>query len=350
MTNKTSALNIPSGSIAQEEMSQATSKSGYVRYFFLGMACLFPVLVILGFLPSYQDVSNGSFKPHWFVHVHGALMAGWLFIFLTQTFLAARGNLKFHRQLGVFAAFYGAIICLLMPTTSIRARLTFPFPVEDFIWDVLALEIAGAMMFILFFAWGMLVRKNAAAHKRLLLLATIILMGAAIDRMRWLPRLENGLFSNFAYLDALLIPLFIYDFFSVGRIHKITLLGGACIITLQLLAASVIGSPSWHAFWFNRFAPFVEQVVEIKLTDAQTDPLLGDYGDKNWHMTLSRDGGKLYLKFPDQPRVEVGAISANELFMKTTIWKLSFVKDADGRVIKMINTRAASTWEAARIQ
>ena len=348
MSNKTSALNIPSESLGAH-VSMATSKSRYVRYFFVGMACLFPVLVVLGFMPSYQAMSDGSFKPHWFVHVHGALMAGWLFIFLTQTLLAARGNLKFHRQLGVFSAFYGAMICLLMPTTSIRARIAFPPPVEDLVWDILALELCAFSMFALFFVWGILVRKNAAAHKRLLLLATIILMGAAIDRMRWLPRLESGLFSNFAYLDALLIPLFIYDFFSIGRIHKITLLGSACLIAAQLLVGTAWGSPAWHTFWFNRFAPFVEQVIEIKLSDAQTDPLLGDYGDKNWHMTLGRDGGKLYLKLPDQPRFEVGAISENELFLKTITWKLSFERDTDGRVIKIINKQAATTWEAARM-
>ncbi|HEY5749450.1 MAG TPA: hypothetical protein VIU12_25455 [Chryseolinea sp.] len=349
MSNKTSTLNIPSESL-EGHVSLATSKSRYVRYFFVGMACLFPVLVVLGFTPSYRDFSNGSFKPHWFVHVHGALMAGWLFIFLTQTFLAARDNLKYHRQLGMFSVFYGAIICLLMPTTSIRARIAFPSPVEDFLWNILAVELCAFGMFTLFFVWGILVRKNAAAHKRLLLMATLVLMGAAIDRMRWLPRFENGLFSNFAYLDALLIPLFVYDYFSVGRIHKITLLGSACLVTAQLLVGAVWESPAWHRFWFNRFAPFVEQVVEIKLSDAQTDPLLGDYGDKNWHMTLGRDdGGKLYLKLPDQPSLEVGAISANELFLKTATWKLSFERDADGRVTKIINTQAATTWEAARL-
>ncbi|SHG70596.1 hypothetical protein SAMN04488109_1488 [Chryseolinea serpens] len=349
MTDKTTMLNISSDTLG-DQVSLTTSKSRYVRYFFVGMACLFPVLTVLGFMPSYQAVSDGSFKPHWFVHVHGALMAGWLFIFLTQTFLAARGNLKFHRQLGMFFAFYGAMICLLMPTTSIRARIAFPPPVEDFVWSVLAVELMAFAMFSLFFIWGILVRKNAPAHKRLLLLATIILMGASIDRMSWLPRLENGLFSNFAYLDALLIPLFIYDFVSVGRIHKITLLGSACLVAAQLLVGTVWESQAWRTFWFNRFAPFVEQAVEIKLSDAQIDPLLGDYGDKNWHMTLGREEDKLYLKLPDIPRLEAGAVSENELFLRTTTWNLFFERDAHGQVTKVINKQGARTWEAARIR
>jgi hypothetical protein len=349
MMDKTPALNISSSTL-EDHMSLTASRSRYVRYFFVGMACLFPLLTVLGFMPSYQAVSDGSYTPHWFVHVHGALMAGWLFIFLTQTLLAARGNLKFHRRLGMFSAFYGAMICLLMPTTSIRARIAFPPPVEDFVWSVLALELMAFVLFSLFFIWGILVRKNAPAHKRLLLLATIILMGASIDRMFWLPRLENGLFSNFAYLDALLIPLLIYDFLSVGRIHKITWLGSACLVAAQLLVGTVWESSAWHRFWFNRFAPFVEQVVEIKLSDAQIDLLLGDYGDQNWHMTLRREEGKLYLKLPDIPRLEAGAVSENELFLRTTTWKLFFERDAHGRVTKVVNKQGAKTWEAARIR
>jgi hypothetical protein len=349
MSNKASALNISSEPLG-DLVSLTRSKSRYVRYFFVGMACIFPVLVVLGFTPSYQALSDGSYKPHWFAHVHGAVMAGWLLVFLTQTILAARGNLKFHRQLGLFFAAYGAMVWLCMLATSTRVRIVYAPPLEDGTWDILLIELYGMMIFGLFFTWGILVRKNTAAHKRLVLLATLVLLQAAIDRIQWLPRGSNGVLSNFMYLDMLLIPLFVYDFFTVGRIHKITLWAGACLVAMQLTAVALWGSPAWHAFWFNRLAPFVEQVVEIKLSDAQIDPLLGDYGDKNWHMTLGRDGGKLYLKLPDIPRLELGATSTNDLFVKTAMWKVSFGRDADGRVTKIINTQGERTWEAGRLQ
>ena len=348
MRNKASALNISSESLG-DEVSLTRSKSRYVRYFFVGMACIFPVLVVLGFTPSYQALSDGSYKPHWFAHVHGAVMAGWLLVFLTQTILAARGNLKFHRQLGLFFAAYGAMVWLCMLATSTRVRIVYAPPLEDGTWDILLIELYGMMIFGLFFTWGILVRKNTAAHKRLVLLATLVLLQAAIDRIQWLPRGSNGVLSNFMYLDMLLIPLFLYDFFAVGRIHKITLWGSACLVAVQLTAVALWGSPAWHAFWFNRLAHFVEQVVEVKLSDAQIDPLLGDYGDKNWHMTLGRDGDKLYLKLPDIPRLELGATSTNDLFVKTAMWKVSFERDADGRVTKIINTQGERTWEAGRL-
>src|SRR4051812_1958101 len=73
------------------------------RYFFVGMAILFPVIVFLGFFPSYQSLNDGTLEIHWLTHIHSAIMTSWLLLFLTQTILAATGNLKIHRRLGQLA-------------------------------------------------------------------------------------------------------------------------------------------------------------------------------------------------------------------------------------------------------
>ena len=73
----------------------------YIRYFFVIMACIFPILVVLGFTPDYQLISSGAVYVHWFLHVHGAIMTSWILVFLAQAVLAASGNLKFHRKLGL---------------------------------------------------------------------------------------------------------------------------------------------------------------------------------------------------------------------------------------------------------
>ena len=74
-------------------------QSFYTRYFFVMMAFLFPIIVVAGFTPSYQALADGSYQPHWFVHLHGAIMSSWLLAFFAQAALAAKGNLKFHRKL-----------------------------------------------------------------------------------------------------------------------------------------------------------------------------------------------------------------------------------------------------------
>jgi hypothetical protein len=318
-----------------------------MRYFFVVMACLFPVLAVIGFTPSYMAMNSGGVKMHWFAHVHGAIMSSWLLLFLVQAVLAAKGNLKFHRQLGVFSVGLGAIVWLCMITASVRGRLAYYFPVEDFIWDILLVELYASSLFALFFTWGILVRKNAAAHKRLLLLATIIIMTGAVDRIRFLPGVSSML--RFIYLDLLLIPLVIYDFVSIKRIHKITIIGAACIIALQISITMAWGTPGWHKFVFDTWQPFIPAApIEVFLTDAEIAPLLGNYGYSNWYVTIEKINGKLYLQMPEVPKKELGGSSQTELFVRAMAWKINFIKDADGKTTKIINTQPNVTWELPR--
>ncbi|QMU28148.1 hypothetical protein [Adhaeribacter radiodurans] len=306
--------------------------------------------MITGFLPDYQDLLSGKVKVHWFGHVHGAIMTTWLAVFLTQAILAARGNLKFHRKLGLLSLGLGIIVWLTMGVVTFRALISNNPPLADSQFDILFIQLYGLILFGLFFSWGMWMRKNATSHKRLLLLATLITMQAAIDRIRFLPGIHMALFPRFLYLDALLIPLFFYDWLTLRRIHKTTWLGTLFIVLLQVGIVMGWESPAWHRFWFNSISPFVEQVVEVKLNDVQADLLVGDYGDKNWHMTINREDNKLYLKLPEQPKWELGATSDTKLFVRTINWKLLFVKGADGQVTKVVNDQIAFVWEVKRLK
>ncbi|QHW00145.1 hypothetical protein [Spirosoma endbachense] len=337
----------PASTMDQNPAIQSTRRD---RYFFVVMAVLFPILVLLGFVPDYQVILSGEVKVHWFTHVHGAIMTAWLGVFLMQSVLAVRGKLALHRKLGLLSVGLGVLVWLTMGIVTFRALIGNNPPMADGQFDILFIQLYGMLLFGVFFTWGILVRKNGASHKRLLLLATLVIMQAAIDRIRFLPGIQAGVFPRFLYLDALLIPLFIYDWLMFRRIHTITGLGLLLIGSLQVGIILGWESPVWHQFWFNRISPFVEQVVEVKLSNAQTAPLLGDYGDKTWHMTVSHVDSLLYLQLPGQPRLELGAISDTRLFVRTINWKLLFVKGPDGRVTKVINDQISIVWEARRLK
>ena len=223
------------------------------RHFFVVMSLLFLIISVVGFVPSYQAMYAGTrkFPIHWIAHVHGALMTSWLLVFITQTILAAKGHLKFHRQLGLFSVALGVLIWISMWIASARALIGFNPPLDHFLFDVLIIQFYGIVLFGFFFTWGILERKNAAVHKRLLFLSTVVLMQAGIDRMHWLPGLHMTLSIRFFYLDSLLIPLFIYDWIVLKRIHKVTWIGTLLFIVLQVTVTMVWGSPAWHNFWFN---------------------------------------------------------------------------------------------------
>jgi len=343
--------NSTTGLVAHDEVKKTRSRLLYTRYFFVAMGSLFPVLAVIGFTPDYQAISSGGVEVFWFLHVHGAIMVSWLVIFLVQAVLAANGNLKFHRKLGLISVVLGVLVLLSIGIATVHAKIAYSPPLgDDDAWGILSLQLYGFLLFGLLFTWGILVRKNAAAHKRLLLLATLILMQAAVDRIRFLPALHAALFIRFIYLDALLIPLFIYDLLILKHIHKITMIGIACIVFLQFSVTMVWGSPAWNKLAYSLFMPFMEHRVEIKLTDVQTDPVLGYYGDKKWKIAVIRTGGKVYLQLPDVPKFEMAAISETEWFLKTTTWRISFIKSPDGSITKIVNKQPNVTWELPRFK
>jgi uncharacterized membrane protein YozB (DUF420 family) len=351
MMNKVTLTPIDSPSLARHTVKTKAPGSAYVLYFFVAMACLFPLLVLAGFIPDYVVIFGGQLKVHWFSHLHGVIMSSWLVMFLTQSLLVAKGNISRHRQLGMLSFGLGIIVWFTMIGVTFRALIANNPPISDPQFDILLIALNQIVLFGLFFTWGMIIRKkDTSAHKRLLLLATIVILQAAIDRLPWLPGMGTAFFMRFLYLDALLIPLLIYDWLTLKRIHHITWLGAICIGLIQ--AGNVIGfeSPAWHQFWFNSISPFVEKVIEVQLTDEEADLLVGDYGDKNWHMTVSREENKLFLKLPDQPKWELGATSPTKLFVRTINWKLIFIMGNDGQVTKVINDQIAFEWEAQRLK
>jgi uncharacterized membrane protein YozB (DUF420 family) len=120
-------------------------------------------------------------------------MTLWIFVFLAQAILAARGNLKYHRKLGLIGMALGIMVFLSTVVADVRARLTDTPPEGDGSWDVLLIALSGSILFALFFGWGVLARKKAAVHKRLLLLATIAILQAAVDRIRFFTGVGYGI-------------------------------------------------------------------------------------------------------------------------------------------------------------
>jgi len=242
------------GSVPHSSLPAAGLRSFYVRYFFVGMSALTLIVAVTGFFPSVRDIATGEYKPHWFAHVHGAIMTSWLLLFLTQAILAAKGQLRFHRRLGVSGVVHGVMVWLSMGVAIFSFNFAVNYPVGDFSYDILLLGLIGMGQFGFLFVRGILARKtDPAAHKRLLLLPTVLVLQAAIDRMHWLPGLYATAYTRFFYEDALLIPLFIYDAVTLGRIHRSTWQGTAVILVGQVLFSMFFHSLAWHRFWFDFF-------------------------------------------------------------------------------------------------
>ena len=234
-------------------------KSLYGHYFFVAMASLFIVIAVVGFGQDYQFLYSQHIPIYWFAHVHGGILTAWLLVFFTQAMLAAKGNLKFHSRLGQISVIIGVLVWISSAIVVFHAHIGYPLN-PNISWATVLFLFSIMNLFGLFFTWGFIVRKNAAAHKRLLFLATLMLISPAFNRVllfagidpiiHWLPLqvlIDPSLsgipnpFLLIIYNDMLLIPLFIYDLITVRRIHKTTLIASGCIIGVQITVTML-----WH--------------------------------------------------------------------------------------------------------
>ena len=90
---------------------------------------------------------------------------------------------------------------------------------------------------------------------------------------------------------------------------------------------------------------------EVKLTDAELDAILGQYQyGRAELMTVTRDGDTVFAQLTGQPSFPIFPKSATEFEWRVVVAKVSFAKDADGKVTKAIHTQNGRTFDAPKIK
>ncbi len=95
-------------------------------------------------------------------------------------------------------------------------------------------------------------RKNPAAHKRLILLATTVIVGAAYGRW-WGTPLYNVvgdgyagmLIYTYAGADLLVAGALAYDWITRGRLHPVYEFAVPAILAGQIATTIIYHSPRW---------------------------------------------------------------------------------------------------------
>lgn len=336
-------------------VSTKKNRAKKAKFFFFSMALIFLVVALLGFFPSAIMMRNGDLGVHWLTHVHSAVMTSWLLLFFGQNILSVSGNLKLHRRMGILSLVIALLIVIMLCVVSFNVIIFYNVPEGSAKFDLLIGGFYEMFGFAFFFTWGMLARKkNLGAHKRLLTMATIVLLEAAVDRIQLRNSFPSFGFeypaTNFIYADILYIPLFIYDLVTLKKLHRVTVIGTALVISLQIFVCSIYGSPAWHKFWYSQTSPFMSKPVEIKITDAQSTVLLGDYISKIGKIRIGRENGQLFVQFDDGQKQELGASAETILFSKQEgIW-FNFVKGSDGRVNSARVEQTGLRYDMTRIE
>ncbi|NRA29303.1 MAG: hypothetical protein HRU11_03495 [Parvularculaceae bacterium] len=211
------------------------------------MAIVLITIVISGFSVAAFQRPGGPLAVPLFLHLHGALFLSWFILLAVQAGLISVGAHAWHKRLGMMSL--GVAIAIVIvgylvvanavatPGAIIAGR---PAPLGA-IFPVL--DILG---FALFFSLGFLNRGNAAAHKRLMLIATLMMIDAAMARLDFSLGLPGMLIL--AREVALYLALIVYDLISLRRPHWASVLGLAAYLGAFAIKVNVAALPWWPQF------------------------------------------------------------------------------------------------------
>jgi hypothetical protein len=117
---------------------------------------------------------------------------------------------------------------------------------------VLVIPLASVVVFTILVGLGLYYRQRAAAHKRLMVLATLALLPPALGRIRILNAVGPQAFFGVTVL--FIVAVIAYDYWTRPRVHAVSLWGGL-FLALSFPGRIALGhTDAWLTFarWLVR--------------------------------------------------------------------------------------------------
>jgi len=218
------------------------------HYFFSGTAWLMLATVLIGFGPTYYlaGVFNAPL-PNRIIHVHGALFSCWMLMLIAQNSLAFAGRVDIHRKLGLFGFVLACVMVAVgwIAATDRLVRGSAPPGVDTYFFYIVPMTDIVIFATLIFFAFR--ARRDPSAHKRIIYIATVGIMLAAIARFHvsWLfHKPSHAAIASYAFL----LLLVAYDLWSTHKIHRATLWASGFLIFVQQIRLPIARTVAWHSF------------------------------------------------------------------------------------------------------
>jgi len=218
------------------------------RLFYTGMALISAVIVFLGFSPTFFQRSAELPPLGRIFVVHGIAFSAWIAFFVVQTSLIAANQRGWHRTLGALGVALAAAMVVLgtlvaieslnsgmAPVPGMDPRPFFAIPMHDIV--VFPIYVGAAIWF----------RRDAEMHKRLMLMATITLLAAAIARTG-IPVQKFGPPLFYGLQDLLIVVGMLTARHPRGAVHRAYWWGLGLMVGSQVLFLAIARSAPWLAF------------------------------------------------------------------------------------------------------
>lgn len=217
-------------------------------------------VLIAGFGPGSVGHLKGTRAAEpLIVDVHAAVFSFWIVLVSVQIGLIRFKRARTHARLGVAGVVLGvAVVVLGVGVAVTMARVKFASTHDPLSFQRLFHQLMDMALFGAFFTVGLVKRRDPGTHKRLVVLATTVLLGAALSRVVG-PRvgaLQSMLpagWESVAYLAVWYagVGVFMagavgYDVLSRGRVHRANAWGISVVVVCQLVVTGVVlYVPGW---------------------------------------------------------------------------------------------------------
>jgi uncharacterized membrane protein YozB (DUF420 family) len=210
--------------------------------------------IVLGFGIDIVKRAHGNALTFPLItHLHVVAYTGWLVLLTAQVWLVRTGRVATHRRLGLAALILLPAMLVLGPATAYYGVADNPYMPDKWIaW--LSVNYTNAFGSLVLLTAGLLMRRNAAAHKRLMVMGTIALTEPGFSRI-WLPFLEARVgegylgfyISTYVGTFLLVIAIGAYDLATRRRLHPAYVAAALWIFANQALADWLFHQPFWLA-------------------------------------------------------------------------------------------------------
>jgi len=222
---------------------------------------LFWIFVGVGFGFDLHNYFHEQPPVPFIVHVHAIATTLWLLTATALVLLVETGNVKLHRRLGWRAAGYAALVLVIAPWSELSwqaLNLQTPGALPP---QFLSIAFSGVVCMAVLLPCGVLMRRNSAAHRRVLILATICISDAGFSRMvsLFLPAPTTFLGTYLFYEGGnllLILLMFLWDW-KRDRVMKQFVAAALVIIATGLTATSLYFNTTWQGItraWLEAWA------------------------------------------------------------------------------------------------
>ncbi|MDX1555506.1 MAG: hypothetical protein R3212_05720 [Xanthomonadales bacterium] len=225
-------------------------RKGSSTRFYLAAAVILLAITLLGFSATYFAPLFGRATAFGgrvgnlplIVHVHGWSFFLWYLLLIAQTILVRSRSTQAHRRMGISSVVLAAVMVFSgIVTIAFNIHLTMENQGPP-IWRTGGIAIfATLVLFVWFYTLAIRNRGRAEYHKRLMLMAGVPALGAAVGRILLVAfaPLPMNIPAAILLTNLLIVAAMAHDKLAHGRVHPAYRSGLAICLLTELIALAL---------------------------------------------------------------------------------------------------------------